>query len=52
MNMGFLEAQRLFNPNCYIFHDVDKIAEDDRNLYRCEAMPLHLTAHMDKHRYK
>jgi hypothetical protein len=52
MNMGFLEVRRMFNPDCYIFHDVDFLPEDDRNLYRCEDMPLHLCVALDKDEYR
>ena len=52
MNMGFLEVHRLFNPDCYIFHDVDLLPVDDRNLYRCEDMPLHLGVAVDLFGYR
>ena len=33
-NVGFTEAMNDHNWNCVIFHDVDLIPEDDRNIYR------------------
>merc|ERR1712076_285193 len=33
MNAMFAEAQKVKNFDCFIFHDVDLIAQDDRNFY-------------------
>ena len=35
MNIGFVEAMKDFNWTCVVFHDVDLLPEDDRNLYTC-----------------
>jgi hypothetical protein len=35
MNVGFVEANKFYNWQCYIFHDVDLLPEDDRNVYAC-----------------
>ena len=49
MNVGYLEIQKLYDPDCYIFHDVDLIPFDDRNVYVCDAKnPRHLSAKVDK----
>jgi hypothetical protein len=34
MNVGFQEAMRDRNWTCAVFHDVDLLPEDDRNIYR------------------
>lgn len=52
MNIGFIESQRLFKSDCVIFHDVDMLPEDDRNLYACMSMPRHLGAFCDKWNYQ
>jgi hypothetical protein len=41
-NVGFIEAMKLYSFNCFIFHDVDLIPEDLRNLYRCGDRPRHM----------
>ena len=35
MNVGAVEAKRLGNFSCFVFHDVDMLPEDDRALYKC-----------------
>ena len=37
MNTAFNYARELMAFDCYIFHDVDVIAEDDRILYTCRG---------------
>lgn len=41
-NVGVLEALKLYSFNCFIFHDVDLIPEDLRNIYRCGEKPRHM----------
>ena len=41
-NVGFLQAIRLQPFTCFIFHDVDLLPEDARNLYRCTSPPRHM----------
>ena len=52
LNIGFREALKEDNYNCFIFHDVDLLAEDDRNLYRCADVPRHLSVGIDKWDYQ
>lgn len=51
MNIGFLESIKLYPFNCFAFHDVDLILEDDRSLYWCSDRPRHLSAGVDKFNY-
>jgi len=46
MNIGFLEALKLSGNKweCFIFHDVDLLPEDERNLYTCAEKPRHMSA--------
>jgi N-terminal region of glycosyl transferase group 7 len=63
MNAGFMEARSLGARSalggvkvpfdCYLFHDVDMLPEDDRNFYGCGArLPRHVGAFVDKWNYK
>jgi hypothetical protein len=49
MNSGFKVVRQL-DPNveCLIFHDVDMIPLDDRNLFTCSPTPRHVAAYIDK----
>lgn len=52
MNAGFIEAMKLDDFDCFIFHDVDLIPEDDRNIYSCPSQPRHLSVAIDEMNYK
>ncbi|ESO10994.1 hypothetical protein HELRODRAFT_71994, partial [Helobdella robusta] len=52
MNAGFLEASKQNDFHCYIFHDVDLLPKDDRNLYTCSNQPKHLSVAIDEMKYK
>lgn len=52
MNVGFLEALKLHQWDCFIFHDVDLIPLDDRNLYRCPEQPRHMSVAVDTMGFK
>lgn len=54
MNIGFLEAlNRTRNYwECFIFHDVDLLPEDERNLYTCADMPRHMSSAVSSLGYK
>ncbi|KAF7645515.1 hypothetical protein LDENG_00202870, partial [Lucifuga dentata] len=50
-NIGYLEAQKDFRWECFIFHDVDLIPENDHNLYVCDKHPKHLIVARNSSRY-
>uniref|UniRef100_A0A8D8UQ01 Beta-1,4-N-acetylgalactosaminyltransferase n=1 Tax=Cacopsylla melanoneura TaxID=428564 RepID=A0A8D8UQ01_9HEMI len=58
MNAGFkLILQHHAYPgavifHCFIFHDVDLLLEDDRNLHSCPPMPRHLSVAVDELGYR
>ncbi|XP_009878207.1 PREDICTED: beta-1,4-galactosyltransferase 4 [Charadrius vociferus] len=42
LNVGYLEALKEMNWDCFIFHDVDLVPENDFNVYMCDKQPKHL----------
>ncbi|BFZ13996.1 hypothetical protein BsWGS_17035 [Bradybaena similaris] len=45
-NIGFLEALKTTQFDCFIFQDVDLIPLNDRNLYRCGPQPKRFIANI------
>ncbi|KAI6171161.1 Beta-1,4-N-acetylgalactosaminyltransferase bre-4 [Aphelenchoides bicaudatus] len=52
MNIGFAEANKLYKWDCYVFHDVDLLPENDKNIYSCPEQPRHLSVAVDTLDYK
>lgn len=52
MNVGYVEALKERPFDCFIFHDVDLLPEDDRNLYTCPEQPRHMSVAVDKFKYR
>lgn len=51
-NVGFLETKAVYgHTNCLIFHDVDLIPLDARNIYACAEEPRHLSSNLDQFRF-
>lgn len=48
LNVGYMEALKDYDYNCFVFSDVDLIPMDDRNIYSCFSQPRHLSVSMDK----
>ena len=52
MNIGYTEAIKIHDYQCFIFHDVDLVPENDKNIYSCYKQPRHMSAAIDKFKYK
>ncbi|GIX71605.1 beta-1,4-N-acetylgalactosaminyltransferase bre-4 [Caerostris extrusa] len=52
MNIGYVEALKQYEYDCFIFHDVDLIPEDDRNLYSCPEQPRHMSVAINTMNYR
>ncbi|XP_069139601.1 beta-1,4-N-acetylgalactosaminyltransferase bre-4-like isoform X2 [Argopecten irradians] len=52
MNIAFLEVSKKYGYNCFIFHDVDLIPENDNNMYTCPENPRHMSVAIDKFGYE
>lgn len=52
MNVGFVESQKLADWDCFIFHDIDLLPMDDRNLYKCPDQPRHMSVAVDTMGFK
>lgn len=48
LNIGYVEAMKEYDYECFVFSDVDLIPMDDRNIYKCFNQPRHLSVSMDK----
>ena len=49
MNVGYLQAKRQDNYDCFIFHDVDLIPLNDKLMYTCRPSPNHMSAYNTKY---
>ncbi len=54
MNIGYLESLKLSNNKweCFIFHDVDLLPEDERNIYSCPEIPRHMSSAVSTFNYR
>ena len=48
LNIGYLEAMKVANWTCLIFHDVDLLPENDLNTYNCPSAPRHMSVGKQK----
>ena len=46
-NIGFVEMERRYASDCYIFHDVDLMAANLNNAYACTKLPRHMSSALD-----
>ena len=53
LNIGFDYAAKLNEFDCFIFHDVDLLLQDDRAIYHCvEGVAQHYSGFIDKFDYE
>ena len=56
MNIGFLQSLNLTGNkwDCFIFHDVDLLPEDEKNIYSCppKLFPRHMSSLVSTMNYK
>ncbi|KAK2171809.1 hypothetical protein NP493_1025g01039 [Ridgeia piscesae] len=51
LNIGVKESLKEDNFDCFIFHDVDLLPENDKNIYYCDNQARHLASAIDEMRY-
>nr|XP_027229655.1 beta-1,4-galactosyltransferase 2-like [Penaeus vannamei] len=51
LNVGYLQALTDGPFDCYAFHDIDMLPEDDRHLYHCSPQPRHLAVAASNQNY-
>lgn len=52
LNVGYVEALKEYDYECFVFSDIDLVPLNDRNIYRCFDNPRHLAVAMDKFNFK
>ncbi|RNA23369.1 beta-1-4-N-acetylgalactosaminyltransferase bre-4-like, partial [Brachionus plicatilis] len=53
MNIGYAEAvSESKSWECFVFHDVDLLPEDERNIYSCPETPRHMSSAVSTLKYK
>ena len=52
LNIGFTEASKRRDHECYFFHDVDLLPENDSNIYSCPDHPRHVSAAVNTMSYE
>uniref|UniRef100_A0A8C6T4G3 Beta-1,4-galactosyltransferase n=1 Tax=Neogobius melanostomus TaxID=47308 RepID=A0A8C6T4G3_9GOBI len=52
LNVGYMEALKVYDYDCFVFSDVDLVPLNDRNIYRCFDQPRHLAVAMDKFNFR
>ncbi|XP_069184384.1 beta-1,4-galactosyltransferase 4-like [Procambarus clarkii] len=52
LNVGFKEARKEGPWDCYAFHDIDLLPENDFHLYHCSPQPRHLAVALSTFNYR
>ncbi|KAF0746430.1 beta-1,4-N-acetylgalactosaminyltransferase bre-4-like [Aphis craccivora] len=50
LNIGFTEALKLSDFDCFFFHDVDLLPINNGNIYSCPDQPRHYAVAVDKYK--
>ena len=50
LNIGFVETLKIAKLDCFIFHDVDLLPQNDFNIYACTHHPRHMYSAVDTFR--
>jgi hypothetical protein len=52
LNIGFEEAMKDDDWNCFIFHDIDMLPENDANIYKCDQhSPIQMAISISVYNY-
>ncbi|KAH8026876.1 hypothetical protein HPB51_026211 [Rhipicephalus microplus] len=52
LNVGYEVSKTMHDYNCFIFHDVDLLPENDQSIYACQENPYHLSRCLDIYKYE
>ncbi|XP_022094521.1 uncharacterized protein LOC110981330 isoform X2 [Acanthaster planci] len=52
LNVGYLEALKFTQWDCFIFHDVDHLPQSEFNYYGCVDLPRHFISGADNRNYR
>lgn len=52
MNVAYENISKTYDFDCFIFHDVDLLLENDKNIYACIRSPMHLSPAVDTLKYR
>ena len=52
LNIGAVEAMKHEQYQCFIFHNVDLLPENDNNIYGCTDQPKHMSVDVSTLNYK
>ncbi|XP_075541740.1 beta-1,4-N-acetylgalactosaminyltransferase bre-4-like [Dermacentor variabilis] len=47
LNVGYVESTALYDYQCFVFHDVDMVPLDDKNVYTCPEQPRHMSVNVN-----
>ena len=51
-NIAFNTTLQYGDFDCFVFHDIDLLSENDKNYYGCISSPVHSAPSIDKFNYR